>query len=548
MPNRRPAANPIAPALTVRSGLLLLVILSLFAVAPLLYPGFIETHSGYVPLWNIIDLRQNWGQPGWLPHLATDFNALRSDGLLLYYVAALLPLPPPAALKLIAGAAWLWGGVGIFLWLRSWLGQTGALVAALVYVYLPCQIATVYVRGAWGESLFWGLLPWAILTATFLVTSPRIYLLPIAALFWLLLGLTQLGLTLWAMLFTAALLLVVHWRQSLLPLLSMLAGTILAALVYLLLRPAAFAAPATIVPADHVLYPFQLFSAAWGFGPSRPGWNDGLSLQLGLAALGLTIINVAVWQRTSTHRPDRRLRFFLLAALALSLAMLLPVLWSIPGLSATLSYPWQLLGLTGLCLAVLAGSLPWLEPRFERLPLLAALVILIILSVYPYLLPKFTPVTPAMTRPPRAELGRHQLALLDDSFAVRTSGHTVGLEQGQTAIPLAAAGPLRPGQTLLLRVDWQPLQAIDRNLKVFVHLVDAGDNVLAQFDGYPQGGDYPTPQWRPGEIIADTYPIALPASAPPGPYRLFLGLYDETTLERLPVPTDTAGRVILDVR
>ena len=33
-----------------------------------------------------------------------------------------------------------------------------------------------------------------------------------------------------------------------------------------------------------------------------------------------------------------------------------------------------------------------------------------------------------------------------------------------------------------------------------------------------------------------------------GPYRAFIGLYNETTGQRLPVPTDVAGRVILDVR
>ncbi|RMF01740.1 MAG: hypothetical protein D6768_09935, partial [Chloroflexi bacterium] len=119
----------------------------------------------------------------------------------------------------------------------------------------------------------------------------------------------------------------------------------------------------------------------------------------------------------------------------------------------------------------------------------------------------------------------------------------------------AAAAPppppftgLAPGQTLLLHVRWQPLAVFDRDLKVFVHLVGAGDAVLAQFDGPPQDGEYPTSRWIPGEIIADTYPLALPADAPPGPYRLFLGLYDESTLERLPVTGDSQGRVILEVK
>jgi hypothetical protein len=127
MPNHRPADNSIiSPA----AGLLLTAILSLFAVAPLLYPGFIETHSGYVPLWNLLDWRQNWGNLAWQPHVAADFSALRSDGLLIYWLAGLLPVASPAALKLVTGLGWLLGGTGLYLWLRSWLGPAGALTAA----------------------------------------------------------------------------------------------------------------------------------------------------------------------------------------------------------------------------------------------------------------------------------------------------------------------------------------------------------------------------------------------------------------------------------
>ena len=187
-PNTIPAQSGNIYMVSAKAGLLLTLILSVFAIAPLLYPGFIQTHSGFVPVWNIVDLRLNLGNLGWIPHTLTSFNPLRGDGLLPYYLAALLPVAPVTAVKIIVGGSWLAGGVGIYLWLKSWIGNAGALISALVYVYLPFQIVTVYVRGAWAETLFWGLLPWAILAATFLVTSPRWLLLPVAAFFWLLLG------------------------------------------------------------------------------------------------------------------------------------------------------------------------------------------------------------------------------------------------------------------------------------------------------------------------------------------------------------------------
>ena len=139
--------------------------LSIFAVAPLFYPGYMQTHTGFVPLWNVADLRVNLGNWPWLPHLATSFDPLRGDGLCPYYLAAILPLNPVAAIKVVVGLGWLLGNAGMFLWLKHWLGRPGALVAALVYTYLPYQLATVYVRGAWGEAFFWGMLPWTMFVA-----------------------------------------------------------------------------------------------------------------------------------------------------------------------------------------------------------------------------------------------------------------------------------------------------------------------------------------------------------------------------------------------
>ena len=196
-----------ALSLSTLAGLALALILPIFVIAPLFYPGYIQTHSGYLPLWNLVDLRVNLGDLTWTPHILATFDPLRGNGLLPYYLAALLPLNSVASIKFVMVASLALGSTGMFLWLKSWLGNAGALIAALIYVYLPHQIVALYVRGAWGELLFWGVLPWAILAATYLVTSPNLKLMPITALFWLALGLTQLGLTLWALVFLLLLLL-----------------------------------------------------------------------------------------------------------------------------------------------------------------------------------------------------------------------------------------------------------------------------------------------------------------------------------------------------
>jgi hypothetical protein len=546
--------RPASPS--ARTFLALSLILPIFAIAPLFYPGYFQTHAGLTPVWNVAALPSGPDLWNWTPHVAVQFDPLRSDGPLPYYLAALLPVDPVTAVKVVVGLAWLLGSAGMFLWLRSWLGYHGALAAALIYTYLPFHIATVYVRGAWGEALFWGLLPWAILGSTYLVTSPRLLILPVAAMLWLMLAFTQLGLTLWAAFFVVLLLLALHPRRSLLPVIAVLLGPA-AALIFYVTNATPLTAP-TVNFADHFLYPFQLFSAFWGYGASRPGWNDGLSFQLGLAAVGLTIVAVALWQQprsltSQTNRADRRLIFFLSAAVAVALLSLgvAPFLWKLPlwpgyYLAATLTYPWQLLGLAGLCLAVLAGATLWLDSRLTALPLFGAILLFILLSSYPYLDPRFIQVERFLDGP-EALLGDTQLVLIDHNLAVSVSNHSAGLMPADTALPLTLYGPPQPNDLLLLNVVWQPLRPFDRDLKVFAHLIDAGGGVLAQFDGQPRAGDYPTSRWIPGELIEDTYPIFLPAELPAGPYQLYLGLYDEATMTRLPVSTDSEGRVILNV-
>lgn len=551
-------SRPTTSTLSNQACLLLALILPAFAIAPLFYPGYFQHHEGLVPLWNIADLKATLGDLTWLPHVATRFDPLRGTGLLPYYLAGLLPLAPATAFKVVVGGGWLLGSLGLFLWLRGWWGSAGALIAALIYTYLPYQLVTVYVRGAWGETLVWGLLPWAILVTVIAPASWGKKGIPLIVLCWLALGLSQLGLSLGLWVFVLLLMGVIQPAWALWRGLAAGVGLLGAIPIYLFLPSHTLFITSQTIFVEHMLYPFQLFSARWGFGPSRPGWDDGLSLQIGLAALGLALLAVFLWQgrQAEISRTDPRLLFFGGAVVVVSLLQF-PITiagWNLPlwpghPLSALLSYPWQLLGLAGLGCAVLAGTALRLDrsDQLNRLPLLASLIIFIILSVYPYLLPQFIQLDHLPLDRPEAELGESHLALLSHDFAVEAPAHTAGLDQGEVRIPLAVYGPLQAGDRVLVEVIWQPLQPFAQDLKVFVHLVDAQDQVLAQFDGPPQAGSYPTSHWSPGEIIEDAYPIDFPAGAPPGPYRVYLGLYDEATLARLPVPGDAAGRVIFEV-
>ncbi|PJF48474.1 MAG: hypothetical protein D6709_00915 [Chloroflexi bacterium] len=98
------------------------------------------------------------------------------------------------------------------------------------------------------------------------------------------------------------------------------------------------------------------------------------------------------------------------------------------------------------------------------------------------------------------------------------------------------------GATATVTIYWRGGQALTTDYSAFVHLRDAAGNVIAQHDGQPRNGSYPTSVWSPGEVIPDGHAITIPAGIVPGAYAVVVGLYDPHTGARLPVdesPTRT---------
>ena len=583
--------------LTARHAYLLLTLaLAVFAVAPLAYPGYMQVHSGFVPVYNLADLAAKPLNLQWTPTVATAFDPLRADGLLPYYLA--LPIvwlggTPVTGVKVVFALGWVLGALGAYWWLHRLLGPAGACLASLVYTYLPYRIVTVYVRGAWGEALCLGLIPLGLAAALGQdERSPRPRQLLVTGFAWLLIGLSQPGLALCAWLCLAGWLLLppVCERSERTPgagrgaarrgrrLWSALAALVgLGCAVTLSLSAAAWQTVDGYVHFnDHFLHPAQLLSAYWGFGASRPGWNDGLSLSIGFAAVGLTALSLLLLvqgsgdprvppdadagtdQRRdrSSGAPCRALYTPLITALVLTSFVLSPsaVLWQLSGLKNLLTYPWQLLGLAGLCLSGVAGAAITLERRLAALPMQAALIIITLLASYGLLQPRFTQVEPGSG--PRAGWDGHHVLLIDLRAEVGIPPTAAGLPQPTPGrLPLADYGEPRAGDTLHLVINWQATRPFDRDLKMFVHLLDPSERLVSQADPLAgagadpdtPGSDYPTSRWDPGRLIVTDLPIAIPLDAPPGPYHIALGLYDGQTLERLPVDGSNEGQLVVDV-
>jgi hypothetical protein len=136
----------------------------------------------------------------------------------------------------------------------------------------------------------------------------------------------------------------------------------------------------------------------------------------------------------------------------------------------------------------------------------------------------FTVIAPAYqwrVLPPQvaqAELGQPVYARYAPSWkrGVELRGYRLG-------------GTQRPATDLSVMLTWHALEPLPINWTVFVHLVDANDQIVAESNSIPQGGAFPMPRWSEGDWVADQHTIPLPAELPPGEYRLLVGLYRADT-------------------
>ena len=111
---------------------------------------------------------------------------------------------------------------------------------------------------------------------------------------------------------------------------------------------------------------------------------------------------------------------------------------------------------------------------------------------------------------------------------------TVELADGVTLLGYDLTPPdVAPGESLIVTLYWKARAKPSRDYQVFVHLLGDAPEPLAQADGPPVMGDYPTSLWAAGETISDAHPLPVPADLTSGQYRLSVGMYYLETMERL---------------
>ena len=119
--------------------------------------------NGYSPIFNLNDLVHHGLDVSWMPAIGQPYDLWRGERLLPYLLAFLvhtLGFSDVASVKWVLFASILGGSLGMYGWARRRLGAWSGLLAATVFTFWPLGLATIYVRGAFAEAIFLGILPW----------------------------------------------------------------------------------------------------------------------------------------------------------------------------------------------------------------------------------------------------------------------------------------------------------------------------------------------------------------------------------------------------
>ena len=412
------------PNLQIDPYLILLILFSIFAITPLTAPGYFwGAHDGRHSVYFLFEFDRSIQDGIFYPRWAPDytfgygypmFNIYAPGSLYASEALHLIGFDFVTATKIVFALSIVLSGAAMFGFVKRITGSSrAAFVSGVAYIYIPYHIADLYVRAALAESVALIFLPLALWGFYETVLAPnRVNIIAtafayaammfshngIALMFTLILGTwilflmlnelksRQLPITNYQSLF----------RLGLAPLAALALGI---GLVAIFLIPAVLEYQYVRTDqwlgnyydyTNHFAYFFQLFAPGWGFGISKPGPRDEMSFQLGVVPVLLAIFSGIAIARNPNG--TRRIWIFFAAMagiLALFLLSISAPLWQLlrPILSFA-QFPWRLLTLTTVPLAILAGAIVVTdEAENSARDALPAILLgaLIVLGSFPYL-------------------------------------------------------------------------------------------------------------------------------------------------------------------
>lgn len=362
------------------AGLIISIILTCFALRPLVRPGFFAVHDdtqvgrviamgralrlGQFPVRWVSDLGYGYGYPifnfyGPLPYYAGGaLYALGLSGL--------------TATKIMFGVGILMATIAMYFLGSRVFGVLGGILTSVLYTYAPYHAIQIYIRGAVGEFWAFAFLPvilFGAVNGNTIVTAIGI--------FGVITSHTIMGYIV-ALATLAALPFVPRLTKGFLWGLGLSAFFWLPAFMERSFTSVAGQIGPTANYTDHFVCLGQLWDSMWGFGGSVSGCIDGLSYRLGKPHIVLSFIAVLLW-----FKKRHMFLWWTMFAGIISIFFMTKesqFIWSLLPNAAYIQYPWRLLMFAVLSLSILGGSIIFVLPgRIPRLGLTGVLVVVILL-------------------------------------------------------------------------------------------------------------------------------------------------------------------------
>jgi len=360
---------------------IVLVVFSYLSLHSLFTPGYFPMHDdaqiarvlvmgkalshGQFPVRTVSELGYGYGYPL--------FNFY---GPLPYYFGGslyALGIPSLIATKIMIGVGIVIGVFGVYLLVSRLFGTLSGIVGATAFTFFPYRAVQLFVRGAIGELWAVSFIPF-ILLGFFLVhkqsTRTKGVLIGIIGLSGVILSHTVYA---YLVIGFLASVLLLYWIYRLIrknfdrDIFICHIGIVLLSLdlTAFFWLPALLEMKYTNVfsvigPSanlyDHFVCLPQLWNSLWGFGGSTVGCLDGLSFKLGKLHILLALLSTVVFifiHKTGKNKKAMIVGLFITSA---SVFMVLPVsafIWKIVPISSFVQYPWRLLGVTGIGMALI---------------------------------------------------------------------------------------------------------------------------------------------------------------------------------------------------
>ncbi|MDO8621139.1 MAG: hypothetical protein Q7R31_02570 [Candidatus Levybacteria bacterium] len=432
-------------------GLILVLVLSFWAIKPLFAQGFFPMHdntqvarvfemgkmlkAGMFPVRWVPDLGYGYGYP--------IFNFYAP---LAYYVGGtftLMGFDALLATKIMMALGVILSGIFMYLLARNFFGELGGIVSGLFYIYAPYHAVDIYVRGDVAEfwayafiplaffgfykvyrlaSVVWGHVP-SFLPASAPLTSSKMRAVgspPTGATPWIILGgigyagiilshnLTALMVTPF-LLIVCLLFIILSKKETRLHttyciLFTAILGLAISAFYWL---PALSEMKYTNVLSqigggadfrDHFVCLSQLWTSPWGFGGSAKNCIDGMSFMIGklhiLSALSIIPISLYLGAKRKYFNNIYYLSIFSIAGFIIAIFLMLNLskfLWEAIPFMSFFQYPWRFLIMVSFFSSILSGAIVVLSSQFKIKPYFTAFLLVFFLLFFNFKL--FVPQT-----------------------------------------------------------------------------------------------------------------------------------------------------------